>query len=276
MKKKEGRRRQKAAPKWEIEIDVRALLMLVVTVVLCLLFLLSCFMYARSFLGLRHFEIVGVSRYDDREIVTAAKLNLGDKLYGLDLDQIEENILAGCPYLESVKVKPKFPNTLRIEVESRKPEWYIDLAGDYYILDSNLVMIHESAREDALLAEGVTKLKLPMLKSVMLGELPTFGIRDDGTRDEDTIRKTVEILGLIRSTRFKSRITEVDLTDRFAISMTVDGGYYVYLGSYLGNTGALEAKLKEVETVLNSEKAKQYPKAEIDASGAEVYFKPIS
>lgn len=270
MSRSEHRRSAKKAPKWIIEVDVRGVCMLAVTVLLCLLFLLGCFFFVRSFLPVRHFELVGVSRYDERDIINASLLKRGDKLYSIDFDEIEAKVLEECPYLESVEITPRFPNTVRFSVEEKKPQWYIELAGDCYVLDSNLVMMTETASKESLVREGVTKLVLPNLRSVMKGELPNFGVDEKGNRDETEIRKTLEIISVVRQTTFKGRITELDLSNRFDIKLTIDGSYYVSMG----DTSSFEAKLKEVETVLASEKAKQYPSAEIDVSGSPVYFKP--
>ncbi len=274
MRKREGKTaRQKHRAGWIIEVDVRAVTALVVTVVMCLLCALCLFLYIRSFIGIRNFEVVGVSRYDARDIINASRLKRGDRLYTLDFDLVEEQILEECPYLESVEIHTRFPNTVRFSVEDRSPQWYIELSGDYYVLDADLEVMSEIASADLLLQEGVTKLTLPNLTRVMRGELPEFGIQD-GERDETEIKKTLEVISTVRRTSFKARITELDLSNRFSITMTVDGSYYVSLGDMSG----LDAKLREVEAILNSEKAAQYPSAAIDVSseGVPASFKPIT
>jgi hypothetical protein len=139
-------------------------------------------------------------------------------------------------------------------------------------MDVDLVIMTEIASEEGLKREGVTKLVLPNVTRVMEGELPEFG-KVNGERNETEIRKTLELISMVRKTTFKSRITELDLSNRFGITMTVDGSYYVSLGDMTG----FEAKLREVEAILNSEKAKENPSAQIDVStpGVPAFFKPI-
>ncbi len=271
-KERKGASPQKRAG-WVIEVDVRAVIALCVTVVMGLLCALCLFLYARSFIGIKNFEIVGVSRYDERDIINASLLKRGDRLYTLDLDLVEEQILSECPYLESVEVTARFPNTVRFSVEERTPQWYIDLAGDYYVLDADLVVMTEVASEEMLLKEGVTKLTLPNVTRVMRGELPEFGTVE-GVRDETEIRKTLELISTVRRTTFKARISALDLSNRFDIKMTVDGSYFVSLG----DMSSFDAKLREVEAILNSDRAKQYPSANIDVStdGVPASFKPIT
>jgi len=271
---KKGRRRSSKKKRTDIvvEVDVRAVVALAVTVVMGLLCALCLFLYARSFLGIKRFELEGMSRYAEIDVVEASGLKLGDRLYTLDFDRVEEKILEECPYLESVKISARFPHTVRFSVEERIPEWYLDIAGDYYVLDHTLTVITEVSSEEGLIKEGVTKLRLPNVTRVMKGELPEFATKD-GERDETELRKTLELITTVRGSSFKKRITELDLSDRFHIRMTVDGSYYVSLGDANG----LEAKLRKVEELLNSEIAKQYPSAEVDASniGIPATFKPI-
>ena len=273
MKRKgKERRRHRKRDGWVVEIDVRAVTALVLTVAMSLLCALSLFLYGRSFIGIRRFDVVGVSRYDGRDIVNASRLKLGDRLYTLDLDQVEEQILSECPYLESVEVRCRFPNTICFSVVEKLPCWYIDLAGDYYVLDADLVVMTEVSSEKMLLAEGVTKLTLPNVTHVMCGELPEFAIKN-GEQDEIELRRTLELISIVTQSPFKSRITALDLSNRFQISMTVDGSYYVSMGDMT----AFEEKLREVERTLGTEQAKQYPSAEIDVSNPKLpaFFKPI-
>ena len=269
---KKGRRLPKEGKDVVVEIDVRAFVALIITVIMGLLCALCLFLYARSFFGIKEFELVGVSRYDELEVVEASGLKLGDRLYTLDFDEVEARVLSECPYLESVKIRARFPHTVRFSVVERVPQWYLDIAGDYYVLDHTLTVMTEEATEDALIADGVSKLCLPNVTRVIKGELPEFASKD-GVRDETELRKTLELISIVRQSTFFARITELDLSDRFHIKMTVDGAYYVTLGDANG----LEAKLQKVEELLGTEIAKQYPSAEIDASSLDLpaTFKPI-
>jgi cell division septal protein FtsQ len=273
MQRREGKRlAKKQRADVIVEIDVRAVVALVITVVMGLLCALCLFLYARSFLGIKKFELIGMSRYDEADVVDASGLKLGNRLYTLDFDKVEEKILAECPYLQSVEITAKFPHTVRFSVEERIPQWYLDIAGDYYVLDNTLTVMTEVASDQGLIAEGVTKLRLPNVTRVIKGELPTFATKD-GETDQTELRKTLELITIVRQSTFKERMTELDLSDRFNMKMTVDGSYYVSLGDMSG----FEAKLRKVEELLNSEMAKQYPSAEIDVStaGLPATFKPI-
>ena len=118
MRKKEGRaagKKQRAG--WVVEVDVKAVTALVVTVVMCVLCALCLFLFVRSFLKIRNFELVGVSRYDERDIVNASLLKRGDRLYDLDLDEVEAQIGHGvggvCPFALKEGVRTYLDVSLR-------------------------------------------------------------------------------------------------------------------------------------------------------------------
>ena len=256
--------RQKKAPRFEIEVDVRALLLLVVTVIMCALFAFTTFLFVRGFFEIKKFEVVGVTTYEYPEIVNASSLKKGDKLYSADLDAAASKIMEACPYLESVTVTARFPNTVRFSLEEKSPSWYIDIAGDYYVLDSNLRVMTETSSKDRITAFGATELVLPNLKSAMRGSVPEF------SDSEQEMRKTLEIINMVRTNTFKARITKLDLTSRFEIYLTVDGVYEVYMG----DISDFEAKLETVKKITSSEEIKDYAGGEINASDpAAVSFK---
>lgn len=274
LKNKKGNRRSKH-PTWIIEVDVRALLMLAVTIVMCVLFLISCILLVRGWMRIGRMEVRGMTRYSNEDIINASGVARGDLLYGISYEQVEKNILHGCPYLSDIEVTGHFPSTLCITVlEERSPQWYIALADGFYVLDSELVMLSESNSERPLLEEGVTKLILPSLNSVMRGEVPLFGVdAETGERDERLVRRTVEIIDTVRQTTFKKRMTELDVSDITNVTFVVDGKYRVEIGSDLSE---LSARLREVEVIVSSESVKNASGGTIYAGSSPAYFRPTS
>ncbi len=223
-------------------INVRKLILLAVTVLMCVLTVVSVCLTIRRFLRISEYDVMGISRYDREELIAASGVKKGDLLYSLDEKQIEERILAECPYLSSVKIRTVFPNTLRIEVEGKAGQWYLDIAGAKYSLDSELRVISETANPI-----GMTKLVLPNIQSAIYGEVPQFG------ESETERKRTLEVIDTIRKNSFKDRLTEVDLGSRWDIDLVVDGTYRVSLGDLTD----LEAKLKATEAILEQDTVKE-------------------
>ena len=230
-------------------VDRRKLLLIGVTVLLCLAALVSVLFVVRRFLKVGDYRIVGMSRYENEELISASGVKKGDLLYALDEEEIEAKILKECPYLDSVTVKAEFPDTLRIEVEGKMPQWYLDVAGSFYTLDNNLTVIAQTSSP-----EGLTKLVLPNVQSVIYGETPQFG-------DSDTQRKkTLEVIQAIRKTAFKDRLTLVNLESRWDIRLEVDGCYDVLMGDMTD----FDAKLKAIEAIVDRDSVKEAGQGEIN------------
>lgn len=219
-------------------VNVRKLVLLAVTLLMCLLTVLSFSLLLRRFLKVTSYDVAGISRYDREELIAASGVKKGDLLYAVDEDAVEARMMKECPYLSSVTVQVRFPNTLRIQVEGREAQWYLDIAGAKYALDGELRVIAETANP-----VGVTKLLLPNIQSAIYGEVPLFG------ESETEKKRTLEVIDVIRRTSFKDRLTEVDLESRWDIHLVVDGDYRVSLGDLTD----LEAKLRAVEAILAKE-----------------------
>lgn len=242
-----------------VEVDTVSLTRLVITVLMAAVALFCVFMFVRSFLPVNKFEIDGVMTYriyDNADLVGAAGIKRGDRLYGIDLDKAEEKILEECVYIEKVELVRKFPNKLVIKVEEKLPHWYIELAGKYYSLDSELEVIEEVASDTSYVLAGVTKLELPNLKRVVVDELPSFG------ESKLEIEKTVEVVSTLRETPFKSRISGVDLRSRFNIYMQIDGNKEVYMGDATNMKSKIDALAAVIESLGENDTGVAY----IDAS----------
>lgn len=249
-----------------IKVGKKKILLVSVTVFMCAIFLVSLFMYVRSFLPVTKFELSGVTRYDRAEIIGHSGIKTGEKLYDIDLEKAAEKLLENCPYLEEATVERQFPNRIIFRVVEKIPQWYIEVSGDYYSLDTNFLVIEETTTKEAFVSAGIPQLVLPNLKTLICGELPEFG------EDDTEIKKALELVAAVQSSRLKSRLTLVDMESRFDVNIVVDGRYNVYMG----DISNIEEKLTAIEEILSGDRLKDYVGADIDASIPEtVSVKPI-
>ena len=271
MRKEKKKTKRQKHPTWIIEVDVRALAMLAVTIVMCVLFVISCVFFVRGLLRVGRMEVTGITQYKHEQIINASGVARGDLLFGTSFEEIEERVLLGCPYIREIEVSGHFPDTIRFTViEERRAQWYIALADDFYVLDEDLVMLTETHSEAMLLEEGVTRLLLPKLNSVMQYEVPMFGIDETGERDERLVRRTAKVIDTIRQTLFKERMTELDVRDLSNIVFVVDGKYRVEIG---GDVENLSARLREVERILDTEQVKKASGGTVYAASSPAFFR---
>ncbi len=220
-------------------VNVKKLILFLVTVALCILALLGALHTVRHFLKVGRFEVNGTAHYEPIDLINAAGVKLGDHLYRLDTDEIEERLLRECPFLISVEVKERFPNRLTIYAEERHVPWYVEVSNAKYALDQNLLVVDEISDTD-----GMARLILPDVRRVIAGNVPDFA------ESETELRRTLEAIAEIRSVSFYSRLTEIDLRSRWNIRITVDEKFIVELGDMTN----LFAKLEAVRAILDSDR----------------------
>lgn len=223
-------------------------------IALCAVVALCVFRLLLLLFPVREFEVEGSTRYDINELIDASGIRTGDRLYGLSRKKAEEGLLEGCPYIREVKIKRVFPNKICFVIEERVAGWYIQIGDDFYALDYDLKVLLESFDESDMIDRGLTKLVLPELESVVAGELPKFG---EG--DEHLISETLKIIDTVRTHDIKSRLTYLDLSNRFQIEMIIDGSYRVDFGDMDDS----KTKFDMIEQIISTAAIKGYVGGEI-------------
>ncbi len=215
---------------------------------------------------IKQFEIEGDTHYEINEIINASDLKSGKRLYGVNKSKAEKKLLAACPYIKSVNIKSKFPNKICFEIEEREAGWYLQIGSDFYALDYDLMVLLETDNEEELTERGYTHLVLPELENVICGEYPKFG-----KEDEHLIKETLKIIDKIRTDEIKSRLTYLNLENRFEIKMDIDGTYHVNFGDINDYT----TKFSVIEEIINNADESKYVGGEINVINPQIHsFKP--
>ena len=245
-----------------IVIDKTKIISAIIILVMSVLVIIGSVKLIRSFMTVSEFDVTGDSPYEVEDIVNASGIRPGDKLYGIDRKEAEKRIMTLCPYISEVSVRSRFPDRVEIRVESLTASWYVELAGDYYALDTDLRVLEETTDNEKFINGGIPRLTLPHIKSAVVGSPLVFG------DSETEIKYANEFMDMVKKTSFKSRLTLVDIDQRFDIYIQVDGVYNVYMGDSK-DTGA---KLEAVEKALASEKLKNSISAEIYVADLSAVF----
>lgn len=245
-----------------IEIDKTKIISAIIILVMCVLVIIGIVRIVRSFMTVSAFDVTGDSPYETEDIVNASGIRPGDKLYGIDRKEAERRIMALCPYVSEVEIKSRFPNVVEIRVASLTASWYVDFAGDYYALDSELRVLEETTDNQKFINGGIPRLTLPNIKSAVVGSTLIFG------DSETEIKYANEFMNMVKQTSFKSRLTLVDIDQRFEIYIQVDGVFNVYMGDSTDTKGKLEA----VEKALASDKLENCISAEIYVADLSAVF----
>ena len=196
-----------------------------VMVIMTLLALFCLVKVILGFMPIKHFTVKGETHYDISEIISASGVRSGDKLYKIDEKEAEQKLVKGCPYIKTVKIKQVFPTTLCFVIEEQEPGWYVQVGKDFYGLDYDMKVLLESYIEQDFIDHELTKLVLPELEEVIVGELPHFA-----SGDEQLKKETLKIIDAFRTHEIKERLTGLDLSNRFEIKLEVDNSYEIYFG----------------------------------------------
>lgn len=218
-----------------------------VMVIMALLAFICLARVIMGFMPVKNFTVEGDTHYDINEIIDGAGIRSGDKLYKINKKAAAQKIVKNCPYVKTVKIKQRFPNTVCFVVEEQDAGWYIKIGNGFYGLDPDMKILLETFKEDDFIERGLTELTLPELESVIVGELPDFS-----SDDEHTMAKTLEIIYAFRTHNIKSRLTGLDISNRFEIKLEIDNAYVVYFG----DMASFDIKMELLEGVLDEAKKK--------------------
>ncbi|MBP3370134.1 MAG: FtsQ-type POTRA domain-containing protein [Clostridia bacterium] len=237
------------------EIILSKQFFIVLTALMCLLTLLCLVLVFLRFIGIGSFEVKGDTGYTQGELISKSGLRRGDLMSAVDTKKAEKKLLAECPYLKSVNVKKKFPNKICFEVEERVLGWYLRQGDDLYALDYDMTVLLETYDEQSLIDRGLTELVLPELESAICNDIPRFGHGDD-----HLVEQTLTIIDVFRNHEVKSRLTYLDLSNRFEIKLTVDSTFEVNIG----DMSDIDTKLITVMSTVDRGKEKGYAGGELN------------
>ena len=158
-----------------IEIDVRKLIYALLLLLMCGLLIFTIVRFIKGLMKISVFEITGDSPYESEEIINASGLKKGDKLYDIDEDKVIHDIKLKCPYVNNVKVESKFPNRLKINVDSFAAAYYVEIFEDYYALDANMRVLEEISDNTKFVNAKIPKLCIPNIKTAIVGSELTYG-----------------------------------------------------------------------------------------------------
>lgn len=221
---------QKAPPRQKVR--KRSPAAAVLTVVLLLL--IACVLFwlvAGVFSAMLKLETVTVEWPDgksavvsDEAVTAAAGLEIGRRLYAIHSGTVEAAVLRANPYLASVQVEHRLPDTVAIICRAREAAFYIEAAGEWFAISPDLTVLEQS-REEAVFADrGLVHLILPEIRHALVGQKLSF------TEEIDP----AYLPALLEVHRASGLYAETDLLridSRFAVRMIVRGSYALTLGS---------------------------------------------
>ncbi len=205
--------------------------------------------------------VKGNSHYTEEQILNAAGLRVGDEIFATDWDAVVSDVKS-LPYVHQTNIKVRF-SSVTIEVEEEP--LYVARYGPYwYTLNRDLRVLDISESEE-LLPAG-TRITLPAITGLLQNENLEFTGTEIDRSYIGSFFKTLE------EQASADRITAMDLSQKFNLSVVLDGTCRVILG----NAEDLGTKLERAEQIL-AEKHSAGGYAEINVSDLKnTTYRPLS
>lgn len=191
--------------------------------------------------------VVGNKSYSEAEIIAAAGLNIDKKFMRYSSDEAEAALLEACPAVESVSIDKKFPSGVTVTVTEAEVIFYTFFGDKWYSLTDKLKAVEEARHADRFKERGLLLLELPQADGFEVGKTPTFG--SIGYGSEYLWSFAEEFCGQKdRGTFDISHISHISLSEKFSITVFLNDGSLIILGS-ADNTGR---KLEKASAVIDS------------------------
>lgn len=196
-------------------IKTAAVVVLVLLIIAGSLFVLS----QTVLFKIKNIEVKGSSIYSSEEILNTCKISSGDLLYSLNNQSKCNNITTALPYIKSVKLSQKLPETLIITVTDNTARYQFESGGVYYFADSEYKILELAQEPD----EGLITITASGIKNPKAGQKAEFV---DPTK-LDVIEKLSE-----KCEQYDNiTLSSIDLSDDIYINFTVNKTVDVKLGS---------------------------------------------
>lgn len=154
VKKKKKRKKKKGK---YFFIFKTALLAFLALIVLC-----TILVFTLPLFDLKKVEIIGTEKYTAEDIAGSINLKLSENIFISMFRANKDKVQNEFPYIEDLKIKYRFPNTVRLVVHEREDRYYAlnKENSKYYIIDKNGYILDKrddtSSWEDQILVSGVT------------------------------------------------------------------------------------------------------------------------
>ncbi len=172
------------------------------------------------FFNVENITVTGASNYTVQEIIDASGIKAGDNLVRTSTDKCEEKIESKLVYIENAEITRSFPNTMVINVEACTP-------AANFICNSYTLLISGGGK----ILEQISEPKAGLLNFIGTSPAPGLIAGDTFISDDEYRSQAITKLMEYFAENGTENITEIDVTDRAALTYTYDDRIVVKLGS---------------------------------------------
>ena len=194
--KKQKKKRKKKRKINKVFVSTAAFVLAAVLVAFCIYYI----SFETEFLNIKSIDIVGNKSYDNDYIVGKSEIQLGEKIFNIDIRKVKENSEKEV-YVKSARIVYEFPNRIYIEITERREEYQVIYNNQNIVTDKEGVILN-------IYNEKIELLTIESLTDVIynIGDIIIF----DGVENINTIFETLEYCNSQFGSETINKLTVID------------------------------------------------------------------
>lgn len=201
-------------------------------------------------------KVEGNYHYSVEDIIEKSGITVGQNMYSVNMGDAEEGILTKLSGIDSVTIKRVLPDTVVISVVEHIPAMYVAVGDSYYILSSGMLVLRSTTDIEAIENAGLIRIYTPDITGCIAGQQLE-------TADSDIAHLAADIYSSLCEIGMNEDTGEINITDKFNITLKFGGAYTVKLGNAL----RIDEKLSMAKQMIDKAEVK---KGIIDVSSDDV------
>jgi cell division protein FtsQ len=185
-----------------------------------------------TFLRLERIEVTPLKRLKQEDVIALTGVRTGDDLLSLRLGRVSEQLMKN-PWVEKVRVRRYFPNTLAIEISEREPVAIINMGYLYYVDNKGEIFKPLNSGDG---------LNYPVLTGITEEDMVK-----DPNGSKEAMAQALNLIGMLQGRRglALADISEIHYDKGYGYTLfTMNGGVPVKLGN-----GSFEEKLARLARI---------------------------
>jgi len=212
--------------------------------------------------------VAGAQKYTAWDVAQASGVRDGDGLLGLSKAKIGARICEKLPYVDSVRVGIKLPDTVHIEIEERTVVYAVsDTLSNWWLLNAEGRIIDKA---DAAAVKSHTQILGVKLVGAVLGEeavaseviatTPTDGAALPVVSGKVQLDNALVLIGALEKNGVMGNVNSIDVTDLSRLTLVYEDRFRINLG----DNARMDYKIASVKACIK--KLGDYDQGYLDAS----------
>ncbi len=178
------------------------------------------------FFVIDNIKVEGNYHYSKEDIIEKSGISVGQNMYSMNTGDVRAAVLSSLNGINDVTVKRVLPDTVVISVVEYVPAMYVAVGDSYYILSSGMLVLRSTTDIESIENDGLIRIYTPDITGCIAGE-------ELKTADSDIAHLAAEIYSELCDTGMNESVSEINITDKFDITLKYGGSFTIKLGNAL-------------------------------------------